>query len=195
MGVFVKLCFIALGCINFDNKKFKMGYTYLLKFFIPLLVVLVSSVTSDPLHAECDVTWTLSIDCEEAQQMVVAQMNEWENNPCPDPVDGKPNGQKCKYKHTGDVDLVTTGTHTTPIHEYVDDLTFTFEVSQSRADVKCVVKANSISETLSLLDYGTNYCNLYNLMDGSGLVNDPAWSEDTNDRKCTQYSDAQCDIY
>ena len=25
-------------------------------------------------------------------------MNEWENNPCPDPVDGKPNGQKCKYK-------------------------------------------------------------------------------------------------
>ena len=41
---------------------------------------------------------TLSIDCEEAQQMVVAQMNEWENNPCPDPVDGKPNGQKCKYK-------------------------------------------------------------------------------------------------
>ena len=28
--------------------------------------------------------------------MVVAQMNEWEYNPCPDPVDGKPNGQKCK---------------------------------------------------------------------------------------------------
>ena len=122
--------------------------------------------------------------------------------------------------------MVTTGTHTTPIHEYIDDLTFTFEVSQSTSeDVKCVVKvlylcnyasstisckshsmlkigiisfwlqANSISETLSLLDYGTNYCNLYNLMDGSGLVNDPAWSEDTNDRKCTQYSDAQCDIY
>ena len=30
--------------------------------------------------------------------MIVAQMNEWENNPCPEPVDGKPNGQKCKYK-------------------------------------------------------------------------------------------------
>merc|ERR1711872_1169518 len=26
---------------------------------------------------------------------------------------------------------VTTGTHTTPIHEYIDDLTFTFEVSKS----------------------------------------------------------------
>ena len=41
---------------------------------------------------------TLSIDCDEAQQTIVAQMNEWENNPCPEPVDGKPNGQKCKYK-------------------------------------------------------------------------------------------------
>ena len=41
---------------------------------------------------------TLSIDCDEAQQTIVAQMNEWESNPCPEPVDGKPNGQKCKYK-------------------------------------------------------------------------------------------------
>merc|ERR1712156_1389581 len=33
----------------------------------------------------------------------------------------------------------------------------------------CLVDAYSVSETLSLLDYGTNYCNLFNLMD-------PAWS-------------------
>ena len=32
-------------------------------------------------------------------------------------------------------------------------------------------------------------------MDGSGLVNDPEWSEDTNDKICTQRSEAQCDIY
>jgi len=57
------------------------------------------------------------------------------------------------------------------------------------------VDAHSISETLSLLDYGTNYCNLFNLMDGSGLVNDPSFSEDTNDRICTQRSSADCDIY
>ena len=56
-------------------------------------------------------------------------------------------------------------------------------------------QAYSRSETLSLLDYGTNYCNLFNLMDGSGLVNDPAYSEETNDRICTQWSTADCDIY
>ena len=57
------------------------------------------------------------------------------------------------------------------------------------------VQAHSKSQTLSLLDYGTNYCNLYNLMDGSGLVLDPEFTEDTNDRICTQRSTADCDIY
>ena len=127
-------------------------------------------------------------------------MNEWESNPCPEPVDGKPNGQKCKYKvliifkvkaqkficqtffyyikivrhtnqsyhilfqHTGDEGLVTTGTHTTPIHEYIDDLTFTFEVSQSTSeDVKCVVKVlhlcNKANSTISckIVEFKSQY--------------------------------------
>ena len=58
-----------------------------------------------------------------------------------------------------------------------------------------LLQANSISETLSLLDFGTNYCNLFNLMDGSGLAQDPGFTEDTNDFECTQYSSADCDIY
>jgi len=163
--------------------------------FLVLLASVPSVVKSDALHAECSVTWTLSIPCVDAQALVVYQMHAWENNPCPDPVDGKPHGQKCNYEHLGDEGLVTKGTHTTPIHEYVDDLKFTFENPPSMSGVGCVVKAHSISESLSLLDFGTNYCNLYNLMDGSGLVNDPEWTEDTNDRKCTQYSEVQCDIY
>ena len=57
------------------------------------------------------------------------------------------------------------------------------------------IQAFSQSETLSLLDYGTNYCNLFNLMDGSGLVQDSAYTEDTNDFICTQHSTADCDIY
>ena len=39
--------------------------------------------------------------------------------------------------------MTTTGTHTTPIHEYVDDLTFTFE-SVKPPGVSCVVKVNYI---------------------------------------------------
>merc|ERR1719471_718570 len=145
----------------------------------------------DLLHAECSVKWTVSIDCEMTQQKIVDQMNLWDNEDCgTQPGDTQPNGQKCLYKHTGTNGLVTKGTHTTPIHRYVDDLTFTFVPGDG-----CLVDAYSRSETLSLLDYGTNYCNLFNLMDGSGLVNDPSFYEETNDRICTQRSTADCDIY
>ena len=121
--------------------------------------------------------------------------------------------------------MKTYGTHTTPIHRYVDDLTFTFIPNDSGClvDVSIInlIKVSEISiniffnqdflkyfksiydspqaysesETLSLLDYGTNYCNLFNLMDGSGLALDPAFTEDTNDLICTQRSTADCDIY
>merc|ERR1712098_548381 len=107
--------------------------------------------TKDLLHAECSVKWTLSEGCESAQQKIIDQMNAWDNEDCgTQPGDTQPNGQKCLYKHTGTNGLVTTGTHTTPIHRIVDDL--------------------SISETLSVFDFGTNYCNLFNLMEGSGLT-------------------------
>ncbi len=56
-------------------------------------------------------------------------------------------------------------------------------------------QANSISQTLSFLDFGTNYCNLFNLMDGSGLTADPGYLEETSDKICTQYTEADCDIY
>jgi hypothetical protein len=58
-----------------------------------------------------------------------------------------------------------------------------------------VFQAYSRSQTFSILDYGTNYCNLFNLMDGSGLILDPAYTEETDDSICTQYSTADCDIY
>merc|ERR1712083_894332 len=88
------------------------------------------------------------------------------------PGDTQPHGQKCLYKHTGTDGWVTTGTHTTPIHRYVDDLTFTLIPENG-----CIIEGHSISETLSVLDFGTNFCNLFNLMDGSGLTQDPAFTE------------------
>merc|ERR1712038_1229784 len=155
-------------------------------------LALASAFPKDLLHAECSVKWTVSVDCEGTQQKIIDQMNLWDNEDCgTQPGDDSPHGQKCLYKHTGSDGLTTTGTHTTPIHRYVDDLTFKFVPNDSG----CLVDANSISETLSLLDFGTNYCNLFNLMDGSGLTQDSAYTEDTNDYQCTQYSSADCDIY
>lgn len=43
-----------------------------------------------------------------------------------------------------------------------------------------------------MFDYGTNYCNLRNLVDGAGLVNDQRFMELTNDAVCTQRGTATC---
>merc|ERR1712080_198979 len=84
------------------------------------------------------------------------------SNSCPD----LPCGQKCLYEYTGTSGNVISGTHTTPVHKYVDDLTFTMtESGQS-----CSVEGFSTSQTwYAVLDFGTNYCNMRNLADGAGF--------------------------
>ncbi|KAM7390873.1 hypothetical protein PAMA_008867 [Pampus argenteus] len=59
-----------------------------------------------------------------------------------------------------------------------------------------VGKAMSISETwYAIKDHGTNYCNLYNLMEGSGLTEVRGYKEVTSDFLCTQRSSANCIVY
>ena len=47
----------------------------------------------------------------------------------------------------------------------------------------------------AVLDFGTNYCNLNNLITGAGLDQLDNFVEDTRDKICTQYSSRNCDIY
>merc|ERR1712038_1883619 len=156
------------------------------------LLAFIAMVNADLLHAECNVKWTVGASCKSAQEKIVNQMNEWNNAACgTKPGDWIPHGQKCLYKHTKDEGMTTYGTHTTPIHKFVDDLTYVFEDQGSG----CLVKAKSKSRPLSKLDFGTNYCNLFNLMDGSGLTKDPGYTEETSNSICTQRSSANCEKY
>merc|ERR1712217_724906 len=110
------------------------------------------------------------IDPNKIQIKIVDQMNAWDNEDCgTKPGDTEPNGQKCLYHWTGNDGLITNGTHTTPIHRYVDNLSFKFV---PMSDGACLVDAYSQSTPESILDYGTDYCNLFNLMDGCGLTQD-----------------------
>ena len=49
-------------------------------------------------------------------------------------------------------------TRTTPTKHYVDDIIFEFIPSGSN----CLVKSKSRSQSMSIYDYETNYCNMYN---------------------------------
>ena len=158
-------------------------------------VLLGLNLSESLFHAECSVKWTMAAYCPDVQTKIVDQMNAWDNEDCgTKPGDTEPNGQKCLYHFLGNNGLSTNGTHTTPIHRYVDNLLFKFVPWQIAGAMGCLVDAYSQSTPESILDYGTNYCNLFNLMDGSGLAQQTL-TEETNDAICTQRSIADCDKF
>lgn len=143
------------------------------------------SMLGMPLHASCKIDWTWSIPCSQVEASIVEQIGKWNNTNCNE-------NEKCRYALQERTDTRVTALHTTPVKFYVDDLTFTFSQTASQ----CQVKGNSRSETwYAVLDYGTNYCNLHNLITGSGLDKMAGYKETTSNSVCTQYSSANCDKY
>ena len=45
------------------------------------------------------------------------------------------------------------------------------------------------------LDFGTNYCNLRNLLDGAGFSGLEGFTEETSTDVCTQYDQIDCERY
>uniref|UniRef100_A0A7N6AE86 Uncharacterized protein n=1 Tax=Anabas testudineus TaxID=64144 RepID=A0A7N6AE86_ANATE len=57
----------------------------------------------------------------------------------------------------------------------------------------CHVEGSSVSASwYSLFDNGTNYCNLYNIIQGSGLSKAPGFTEFTNEWLCLGYKRSMC---
>jgi len=103
-------------------------------------------------------------------------------------------GQRCLYQLTANNDSFITGTHTTPVKRYVDDIKYWFDPQRND---RCEIKGHSTSQVwYAVLDYGTNYCNIHNLMFGPEVsALNKTISEDTSNDICTQYSSADCDKY
>uniref|UniRef100_A0A8C5HBX1 Uncharacterized protein n=1 Tax=Gouania willdenowi TaxID=441366 RepID=A0A8C5HBX1_GOUWI len=84
--------------------------------------------------------------------------------------------------------------HTTPFEGYVADINF--RMVPYHFFSSCHVSAMSVSESwFAIRDHGRNYCNLYNLLEGSGLTESRGYKEVTSDFLCTQRSSANCTLY
>ncbi|XP_067650142.1 uncharacterized protein [Haliotis asinina] len=153
------------------------------------LVVAAESFILDggPAHASCKVDWTFSMKCSDINAAILKQIEAWKGTSgCPT------SGEKCLYKLISSSATQIKATRTTRVDHYVDDLTFTLKQEAST----CKVHGYSRSETwYAVLDFGTNYCNLFNLLDGAGLVKTAGYSETTSDRICTQYSSRDCSVH
>lgn len=143
---------------------------------------------TNPLHASCKVDWKFpAMTCDNVKMKLTNQIKAWTSD-----ENCKNGGEKCLYSLVSDSGNTLKAKHQTPVKKYTDDLTFTFSNSSSN----CNVQGYSTSETwYAVLDQGTNYCNLHNLITGSGLSNVTGYAETTRNHRCTQYSSANCEKY
>jgi len=167
--------------------------------FLIFLITLISvtAFMPYPWHASCVVTWTIPTSCSQFKTRVINQMNAWKGEElCPGTSEDCPSlpcGQKCLYNFTSYADQTISGTHQTPKHRFTDDLTFLLSDIDSSG---CSVEATSNSRTwYAVLDFGTNYCNLRNLVDGAGISSLASFTEETDDSVCTQYSSRNCERF
>uniref|UniRef100_V9L069 Uncharacterized protein n=1 Tax=Callorhinchus milii TaxID=7868 RepID=V9L069_CALMI len=154
-----------------------------------LLLALLTRATAGPLHAQCSVKWTFGVSCANVYEELVTQIKKWKTA-----ENCAHGGEKCLYTLKSANVHYIVAEHTSPMHKYVDNITFRLVSSLGRDS--CYVSGFSVSEKwYAVFDYGTNYCNLHNLIEGSGLDKVPNYSELTNNFQCTQYSSANCTIY
>uniref|UniRef100_A0A3B4F4E7 Uncharacterized protein n=1 Tax=Pundamilia nyererei TaxID=303518 RepID=A0A3B4F4E7_9CICH len=142
-----------------------------------------------PLHAQCKVEWYFGIPCQVVYESLVSQIKKWETM-----ATCTMGGEKCLYKlHSASVHFISAK-HTTPFKKNVYDINF--RLVSFHFYTCCHVSGMSISETwYAIKDHGTNYCNLYNLIEGSGLTESRGYKEVTSDFLCTQRSSANCTVY
>ncbi|KAK6166521.1 hypothetical protein SNE40_023187 [Patella caerulea] len=148
-----------------------------------LVLCAASCVFCGPFHASCSVVWNSNGNCDYFHTKIVNQIKAWNG------TSGCANGgEKCRYSLVSQSRYQINATHKNANTHYKDDLNFNFfQISYS-----CSIKGYSTSENPNLvLDNGTNYCNLYNLITGAGLE----LKESVSDPTCTQFSIADCSKY
>lgn len=157
------------------------------------LTQLASAWNRYPWHASCKVEWEVPGPCYNFKNNIINQINAWEGDDlCPGVSSDCPNmpcGQNCLYEFVSEQGDVIKATHKTPVARYIDDLTFTL----TEEGGKCKVEGFSTSRLwYAVLDKGTNYCNIRNLMEGAGYTSGAGFKEVTEDSICTQYTSRDC---
>ncbi|XP_015586362.2 uncharacterized protein LOC107263550 [Cephus cinctus] len=170
-----------------SNCSFK---TYCIFSVLAILVCtfFTSSIFPYPMHASCTVKWKFSAPCNCIMQRFRAQILKWST--C---NDFGPRGSRCLYylqNPEPNEDGVIRATHVTPNLKLTDKIKIVFEDAPQKT---CVATGESrSSDWFVVFDYGSNYCNLRNLIIGAGFDKDLGFMELTSSVICTQLNIATC---
>ena len=133
----------------------------------------------DSFHANCALQVTYQESCGSIYTLTDFYVRSWAN--------GGPSGGLYEVFEQADPVYIWT-TRTTPVKKYVDDQIF--EYTQTSAG--CVVNARSRSQSNSVYDYSTNYCNMWNVFTAIGPF------ENLNHSQCAYPAEdpvATCAVY
>ena len=133
-----------------------------MKSFALLAAVAVASKSNfpkdDAFHADCHVTATFDgISCDSLYALVDNEIRSWGSDTT-SPAQGV---YTLKEEATDDY---IWSTRLTKNKEYTDDQLFEF----TSTNTGCVVAGHSRSQSMSYYDYSVNFCNLWNVYNGTG---------------------------
>ncbi|XP_046883015.1 uncharacterized protein wu:fc46h12 isoform X2 [Hypomesus transpacificus] len=145
--------------------------------------------SADPLHAQCKVIWLFGVPCRDVYVALVNQIKAWRTR-----ASCESGGENCLYELLSSSPILIKAKHTSPTTNDVDDLRFSL-YSMEESSV-CRVTGEAVSESwVDLMDNGTSYCSLHNLVEGSGLSQVEGYKEYTNEWICLEYTTTNCSIY
>eukprot|EP00163_Fabomonas_tropica_P029509 TRINITY_DN634_c0_g1_i2.p1 TRINITY_DN634_c0_g1~~TRINITY_DN634_c0_g1_i2.p1 ORF type:complete len:216 (+),score=54.28 TRINITY_DN634_c0_g1_i2:88-648(+) len=106
------------------------------------------------LHAHCGLVWDFqNTSCDPVMTLIKNNVVNFTN----------PKVAENNYTLVSASQSEIKALHTSPVKQYVDDLSFNVVSTSATA---CTISAYSQSRPISLYDYDTNYCNLANLLYG-----------------------------
>ncbi|KAJ8396137.1 hypothetical protein AAFF_G00022100 [Aldrovandia affinis] len=157
-------------------------------FLATLVLGTCAFFAAQPLHAQCKVIWVLKVPCLKVEEALVNQIQQWTTS-----AGCVTEGEKCQYELISANHTQIIAKHTTALDRNVDIMHF--YLKSDILNLNCRLVGISASQNLERVhDNGTNYCNIYNLVDGSGLTSVPEFKEISNDWMCTQRSIANCTL-
>ncbi|KOC64358.1 hypothetical protein WH47_01526 [Habropoda laboriosa] len=151
-----------------------------------ICVIMASLMFPYPMHASCIVKWKFEDPCVYTMQKFRCQILNWSS--C---MNCGPRGSRCLYtlKEPKSYESnVIRAVHLAPNLRTVETIKIYFE----EVNKTCVATGESVSnEWFRIFDYGTNYCNLHNLVTGTDF--DKKFLELTTSAVCTQYNMVFCE--
>ncbi|KAK2895138.1 hypothetical protein Q8A73_014626 [Channa argus] len=140
--------------------------------FLGMCIISGGSPT-ETTHAYCKIVWILGLTCNQVNTAIVGQIKTTASYRL-----GPVTPSLIQSKHTsgpGQIESVN------------------FTMSPTFRGLGCHVEGSSASAFVySLMDNGTNYCNLFKVIQGSGLTRAPGFVEFSNEWLCLGYRRSTC---